>query len=70
MNNTNYQSSLNNTISVTKVEFVVKKFPTKKISGLDDFTGELLQTFKEKVMQILQTLPESLRKGNTFQLIL
>lgn len=56
MNNTGYQSSLNNTISVTEVEFVVKKFPTKRISGLDDFTGELFQTFKEKVMQILHRL--------------
>ena len=62
MNDTNYQSSLkkienlNSTISVTEVEFVVKNFPTKKIPVLDDFAGELFQTFKEKVMQILHRL--------------
>lgn len=48
--------NLNSALSVTEVEFVVKNFPTKKIPGLDDFTGELFQTFKEKIIQVLHRL--------------
>lgn len=71
MNDANYQCSfkkienINSTASVIGVEFAVQNFHTKKILGLDDFADELFQTSREKIMQILQSLLESIRERNT-----
>ena len=48
--------SLNRPITPGKIEAVIKKTPTQKISGLHGFTGLFNKSFKEKLRPILQRL--------------
>ena len=44
---------MNNPITSTKIEAVIKNLPKNKILGPDDFTGEFYQTFREELMPLL-----------------
>ena len=47
---------MNNAITSTEIEAVIKNLPKNKSSGPDDFTGEFHQTFREELMSVLLKL--------------
>ena len=48
--------SLNRPITPDEIETVIKKLPTQKSPGLDDFTGEFYRAFKGELTPILHRL--------------
>ena len=57
------------TITSTEIETVIKKFPTDKSPGPDDFTGKFYQTLREEltpVLKLFQKLAEQRTFPNSF----
>lgn len=54
---------LKNSLSITEIEFTIRKLPTKKPSSPDSFAGEFYQKNKEKIISVVHKLFQKIEKG-------
>ena len=60
---------INNPITSTEIEAVIKNLPKNMSPGPDGFIGEFYQTFREELMHVFLKLSKNCRGRNTSKLI-